>query len=143
MKKLVKLISIFMILVLLLFSVGCGKKAPLVIKESDTHIVIKASNIQMQMDENSTLLDYMLILKEDGKLEFDMTDGMITSINGIENPADWSSCWMIYTSDSEYANEEWGTIDYNGNIYGSAILGAEYLPIKNGCLYIWVFQSFS
>ena len=97
----------------------------------------------MQMDENSTLIDYMLSLKEDGKLEFEMTDGMITSINGIENPADWSSCWMIYTSDSEYANEEWGTIDYNGKIYSSAILGAEYLPIKNGCLYIWVFQSFS
>ena len=70
-------------------------------------------------------------------------DGMITSINGIENPADFSSCWMLYTSDVENSNTAWGTVEYQGVKYGSAISGAETLKIKPDQLYIWVFQSFS
>ena len=143
MKKIIKLISVLTLSVLLLSAVGCKKEEPLVVKESDTYIVITVSNDQMEIGIDTTLLDYMLSLKSDGQLQFKTTDGMITSVNGISNPADWSSCWMIYTSDNENANVGWGKMDYNGNIYGSAILGAEYLPIKDGCLYIWVFQSFS
>ena len=70
-------------------------------------------------------------------------DGMITSINGIENPADYSSCWMLYTSDAENANASWGTVEFEGAEYGSAISGAETLKIKPDQLYIWVFKSFS
>ena len=43
---------------------------------------------------------------------------------------------------TDSANAAWGTIEYNGNVYGSAVLGAESLIIKDGCMYIWVFQSF-
>ena len=32
------------------------------------------------------LIDYMKVLKEKGELEFKIENGMITSINGIENP---------------------------------------------------------
>ena len=85
----------------------------------------------------------MNYLKDDGKLSFELDNGMVSSVNGIDNPADWSSCWMLYTSDVDNANSGWGTIDYNGKVYGSAILGAELLTVKDGCLYIWVFQSFS
>ena len=78
------------------------------------------------------------------RLEGDIgEDGMITSINGIENPADYSSCWMLYTSDAENSNAAWGTVEYQGKQYASAVSGAETLKIKPDQLYIWVYKSFS
>lgn len=143
MKKVFSLFVCMLIIVIGLSSfVACSPKEPLVIKESDTYIVINVSNEQMTITDNTTLVDYMTSLKDDGELIFEINNGMITSINGIANPVDWSSCWMLYTSDSDSSNTAWGTIEYNGNVYGSAILGAESLTIKDGCIYIWVFQSF-
>ena len=88
------------------------------------------------------LIDYMQQLKDKGELEFAIENGMIKSINGIDNPADYSSCWMLYTSDGENSNAAWGTVEYEGKEYGSAVSGAETLTIKADQLYIWVFQSF-
>ena len=67
---------------------------------------------------------------------------MITSINGKANPADWSYCWMVYTSDTSMANTEYGTYEYEGQILGSAVLGAEALPAADGGIYVWVYQKF-
>lgn len=97
----------------------------------------------MDITDTTTLVDYMNSLKNDGQLTFEINNGMVSSVNGIDNPSDWSSCWMLYTSDADNANSAWGTIEYNGNVYGSAVLGAESLIIKDGCMYIWVFQSFN
>jgi hypothetical protein len=96
----------------------------------------------MELTDTTTLVEYMNALKEDGALDFEMKNGMVSSVNGIENPADWSSCWMLYTSDTDNANTAWGEVEYKGEVYGSAILGAEALTIKEGCLYIWIFQAF-
>ena len=84
----------------------------------------------------------MKILKEKGELELEIENGMITSINGIDNPADFSSCWMLYTSDEEISNVAWGTVEYEGKEYASAVSGAEALKINPDQLYIWVFKSF-
>ena len=116
---------------------------PLVIKDSDTYIVIKTTKEAMGDKEDMLLIEYMEKLKEKGELEFKVADGMITSINGIDNPTDWSSCWMLYTSDEDNANAAWGTIEYEGKEYGSAISGAETLKIKANQLYIWVYKSFN
>ena len=121
---------------------GC-KGEPLVIKDSDTYIVIKTTAEAMGDKKEMKLIEYMEQLKEDGELDCTVKDGMITSINGIENPEDFSSCWMLYTSDAENANTAWGQVEYDGQQYGSAISGAETLVIKADQLYIWVFQSFS
>ena len=121
---------------------GCSKER-FVLKETDTFIVITVSPKQMQIAENTTLIDYMQSLKADGALNFELTSGMISSINGIENPADWSSCWMLYTDDTENANAAWGEVEYQEKIYGSSIFGAEELKIKDGCVYIWVYQAFT
>ena len=143
MKKTFKLLSSFLLFIVLLMGVGCfGKKAPTVIKESDTYIVISVSNETMEITENTTLVEYMYALKENGELDFEMNNGMVSSVNGIENPADWSSCWMLYTGDVDNANTAWGEVEYKGEAYGSAVLGAESLKIKDGCLYIWIFQAF-
>ena len=121
---------------------GC-KKEPVVIKDSDTYIVIKPTKESMDGKTDMLLIEYMNQLAQQGELECTIADGMITSINGIENPADFSSCWMLYTSDVENSNTAWGTVEYEGVEYGSAVSGAEVLKIKEGQLYIWVFQSFS
>ena len=115
---------------------------PLVIKDSDTYIVIKTTKEAMGDKEGMLLIEYMEKLKEKGELEFKVADGMITSINGIDNPTDWSSCWMLYTSDETLSNASWGTVEYEGKQYGSAVSGAEKLTIKPDQLYIWVFKSF-
>jgi hypothetical protein len=121
---------------------GC-KTEPLVIKDSETCIVIKTTKEAMDGKTDMVLLDYMDILAKDGKMTCKIENGMVTSINGIDNPADFSSCWMLYTSDTENANVAWGTVEYEGKEYGSAISGAETLVIKEGQLYIWVYKSFS
>ncbi len=143
MKKFFNTIIAIALLVIVFSFFGCSPKEPLVIKESDTYIVITVSNEQMDITNTTTLVDYMNSLKDDGQLTFEINNGMVSSVNGIDNPSDWSSCWMIYTSDTNNANSAWGTIEYNGNIYGSAILGAESLIVKDGCIYIWVFQAFN
>lgn len=120
---------------------GCQSE-PLVIKDSDTYIVIKTTQDAMGDETDILLIEYMEKLKEKGELEFRVENGMITSINGIDNPADFSSCWMLYTSDEENANAAWGTVEYEGKQYGSAVSGAETLKIKADQLYIWVFKSF-
>ena len=121
---------------------GCQNE-PLVIKDSDTYIVIKTTEEAMDGKTDMYLIDYMNQLVQKGELECTIADGMITSINGIENPADYSSCWMLYTSDADNANVTWGTVEYEGVEYGSAISGAKMLKIKPDQLYIWVFKSFT
>ena len=49
---------------------------------------------------------------------------------------------MLYTSDAEMSNAEWGTIDYDGKTYASAILGAESLEVSAGNYYILSYVIF-
>lgn len=133
MKKIVALIT----LLVMAFCLSACKKDPLVINESDTFVVVKAETDKTDL----TLSQYMQSLTEYNE-NFEIVDGMVVSINGIENASDWSSCWMLYTSDVDNANTGWGTIEYKSSVYGSAIYGAESLIVKDGCLYIWVYQSF-
>ena len=137
-----KLLLTLLTFVLLFSMVACGGETH-VIKETDEKIIITVSSKQMELTDSTTLLEYMQSLKADGEFEFEIVSGMITSINGIENPADWSSCWMLYTNDTELSNSTWGTAEYNGETFGSAIVGAEELIIKNGYKYIWYYQSFN
>ncbi|MBR2322824.1 MAG: hypothetical protein IKA54_04435 [Clostridia bacterium] len=135
MKKLATFLLVFTLSVCALF-VGCNKD-PLVLKESDNFVVITADT-----SEDLTLIEYINSLDE-YKDMFVIENGMVTSIDGVSNTANWSHSWMIYTSDSEMANTGWGEVEYKGNVYGSAILGASELKVKNGCLYIFVYQSFN
>lgn len=141
-KKTLSFLLAVMLLAGTMLLTGC-RSEPLVIKDSDTYIVIKTTQKAMGEETDMLLIDYMAKLKEKGELEFAISNGMITSINGIDNPADYSSCWMLYTSDEENANSAWGVVEYQGKQYGSAISGAEALKIKPDQLYIWVFKSFS
>ena len=74
MKKVFSLFVGVLVIVVGLFSfVGYSSKEPLVIKESDTYIVINVSNEQMDIADTTTLVDYMNSLKDDGQLTFEIT----------------------------------------------------------------------
>lgn len=111
---------------------ACGEKTvdPVVIKTDDTAFEYS----------DKTLKDYMDYLQDDGKLTYTVSDGMVTEINGTSNTA--NSFWMLYTGDTENANDAWGTYEYQGETYGSAVSGAEALTVKENCVYIWVYQTF-
>jgi hypothetical protein len=92
--------------------------------------------------KKTMLTEVMEKAKQNGDFTFEMSDGMITSINGLANPADWSKCWMLFTSDAEMSNTAWGTITWNGATYGSAVVGADALDVVAGETYVWYYQSF-
>ena len=96
----------------------------------------------LRVDGEENLLSVMRGLQTNGALSFQESGGMVMSINGKENAADWSACWMLYTSDKELANKEWGEVEYNGEKLGSAIVGAGELPVMEGAVYVWSYQSF-
>ena len=96
----------------------------------------------LHLDGEENLMSVMEELQADGLMNFTVQAGMVTSINGKANPADFSSCWMLYTSDAEMSNSAWGEIDYNGEKLGSAVLGADSLPVVEGEVYVWYYQAF-
>ncbi len=120
---------------------SCNKKDSFVLKDSNTCIAISVNEDLLDGKSDMPLIDYMTKLKENGELDFTIENGMVVSINGIKNTANFSKCWMLYTSDSEYSNPSWGTVMYNENEYGSAMLGADLLVVKPDNLYIWVYNS--
>ncbi len=146
MKKLINLAAILCVAVLLFSVAGCSDQSS-TSSGSDTpnevvqveDVVITVSGEQMTLTDTTTLADYMLSLKNSGLIEYEIKDGMVTSINGTANEN--SSYWLLYTSDADNANTAWGTVDYEGNTYGSAILGAESLVVKEGYLYIWSYTT--
>ena len=94
-------------------------------------------------ETDGRLVDVMESLQADGLMTFTKdSQGMVTAVNGTENAADWSACWMLYTSDAEFSSTEWGGYEYKGETLGSAIFGADTLPVKKGEVYIWVYTSF-
>ena len=139
-----KLYSFLTLICTLVFSAilfcGCdsGPVKASVVEKTDAMVVIKVEKVE----EEATLMRVMETLKDEGKLDFKVVSGMITEVNGVANPADFSSCWMLFTSDSELSNTEWGTVEYNGATLGSAMVGADTLPVVEGAYYVWSFQSF-
>ena len=138
MKKLLTL-ALALTIALTATLISACKKEPLVIKESDTYVIVKVKTDETDL----TLANYMNSL-EDYKDMFVIENGMVISINGIQNASDWSACWMLYTDDysEEASNSAWGTLEYQEKTYNSAALGAESLIVKDGCSYIWVYQTF-
>ena len=130
--------KLFCVVLVLITLVSCTSKEPLVVSEGETLYVISVT--EQSSYDCEFLSDYMEKLKENSEFEYTESDGMITSVNGLYNKDDFSKCWMLYTSDEENANTGWGTIEYNGNIYGSSLFGADKLKIKPGMLYFWVYK---
>lgn len=108
------------------------------VESTENVVVITVEEVK----DAKSLMDVMEQAKADGELTYETSDGMITSLNGKANPADWSYCWMLYTSDSSMASTVYGTYEYEGQTLGSAVLGAEALPVVDGGIYVWYYQAF-
>ena len=137
MKKLLNFLAIFSAALACCFVAACGDRQPVTADEYT--VIITASDTAFDFD-GKTLKDYMDYLQDNQKLTYSINNGMVTAINGKSNTT--SSFWMLYTSDEQNSNDAWGTFEYEGEIYGSATLGAESLPVKEGCVYVWAYQSF-
>ena len=141
-----KLYSFFTLVCALIFTaclfVCCQKEEggvkATVAQTTENLVVIQVDEV----DGEATLLSVMESLQEKGELQFVISGGMVTEINGKINATDFSYCWMLYTSDAELSNDAWGTVSYEGKTYGSAIVGAETLTVSAGELYIWSYQGF-
>lgn len=115
-----------------------GKAKAVVVETTETLVVICVN----ETDENATLFDVMEDLQKESELQFELTGTMLKSLNGTENAADFSSCWMLYTSDTEMGNDEWGTYDYGKVACMSAVLGGDALIVSAGEYYVWVYTTF-
>ncbi len=121
--------------------VACNKGGEVeatLLSATDTQVVIRVD----KTDGNAVLLNAIESLQEKGEITFTLSNGMVTSINGVENDVDYNPCWMLYTSDSEMASMEWGSVEYDGQVCGSAILGVGDLTLVAGAVYVWSYQSF-
>lgn len=134
-----KLLAVIVV-VAVLASVFFGCSKPKVVSQGDKTIAISISSYFCEITDDLTLLNYMNVLKQKGEIDFIIEDGMILKINDIEQSL--NSYWMLYTDDAENSNAAWGTIIFEGKSYSSASFGAESLVVKQGCTYIWHYQSF-
>ena len=136
-----KILSLLLAVVALFCMVACGGKGKVacaVADKTETRVVITVS----EATDGATVLDCMEFLQEEGEIFYKISGTMVTEINGKANTADFSGCWMLYTSDAEMSNAEWGTVEYDGKTFGSAILGADALTVTVGEIYIWEYVIF-
>ena len=123
------------------FCVGCtpteGVKVQATVQVTETEIAIVVESVE----GDAKLMDAMKALREEGKLTF-VADGqgMIQSINGKENAADWSQYWALYISDAELSEMSYG-IEWNGQQLGFSNFGADALPVVEGGVYVWVYYQ--
>ncbi len=148
-----RIVSLFLFLVVFVCSflfVGCNEEKATVDPTTVGITVLKDGDGQpeqvvISLDKDTDygdamLLDVMEACEEKEGFSYTLSAGMITALCDRSNGV--SSCWMLYTSDEEFSNVEWGTVAYEGLTLGSAILGAEALPVAAGETYILVYQSF-
>lgn len=93
-----------------------------------------------ELGESASLMQVMYTLQEEGKITFEVQDGMVTKIGDLAQAT--NAYWMLYTSDEEMSNTEGGTYTYNGEVLGSSALGADNLTAVAGETYVWVYQTF-
>ena len=106
-------------------------------KDGDTVIL----TVTQEHDGVTFLADYMEYVSGSEELSsYVINDGMVVVINDLR--AIGNVYWMLYTDDSEYSNNAWGSVTLDGVTYYSATLGAEELPVKMGCTYVWMAQAF-
>lgn len=141
MKNFKKLLTLLLVGVVLMLIIGCATTPSTSDETIQDFVKIVVDKDYMDID-GAKLIDYMQALKEDGSLDYAEDSGMITSINGKANTADYSVCWMLYTDDAELSNTAWGTVEIDGKIYASAISGANDMAIKDGATYVWVYKAF-
>ena len=129
--------------VCLLCSFGCGTQkgsaTVTVLTREENTLVLTVSDTQGEF----TLLNCLQSLAAEGEIEYETKGTMLTAIGGVKNDDATFSYWMIYTSDTSNANAAWGSVEYNGATLSSAAKGISKLQVKDGCLYVFCYQTMS
>ena len=116
---------------------GEAKTVARIVESTQERVVILVE----EADGEATLFNVMEELSKDD-FTYELSGTMVSKINGTENAADFSACWMLYTSDSEMGNSEWGTYDFQNVTCLSASVGGDALTVSAGAYYIWVYTTF-
>ena len=146
MKKTMQMVSVAAVVMAMAFAASaCNFNASTgyvkgdLLENSDTMVVMSV----VEEEGNMYVIDLMKDLQKAGKITYELSaDGFIESINGKANAADFSSCWMLYTSEDDLSSEEYGYIEYKGEKLYGALFGASQMPLDDGELYVWSYVSF-
>ncbi len=93
-----------------------------------------------ETDGKCTVLDCMEKLSaSESEFAYEISGGLVVSINGKQNSTADKSYWFLYTSDKDMANTAWGAYEYQNEILGSATVGAESLKVLAGEVYVWAY----
>ncbi len=141
---------LLLFLLTIFYCIGCNKEVNVTvdptqigvefIREEDGELRAAVISIKnAELEKGTTLVDVMETLKDERTFVYTFSQGMLTELNGKKNGDGYY--WMLYTSDSERANTAWGSYEYKGQALGSATVGAESLPAKDGKVYVWAYQS--
>lgn len=139
MKKFGKILAIAMALAVLVaaFAACNGYNA---VKSTEDVVAVTVSGKVMDLD-GKNLVDYLNKLQSDGKFSYSADNGYVTTVNG--KTADYQkdrTFWAMYTPDKEMGNEAWGTYEFEGQTYYSAIVGINDYPLAEGTVILFVFS---
>jgi hypothetical protein len=141
-----KCISLFLSLFSLIYALcftACGKTATAtVLSAQEDTIVISITTA----NDGAKFIDALKQLQETNKLDFEISGGMIVSVNGKENVVESANSgysWMIYTSNSELSYPEYGSKTYKNTVCYSAAFGAEGLVVQAGETVILSYDKWS
>ena len=101
-------------------------------------LAAEEERIVISIDETHgevTLVQVLNNLQADGKITFEISNGMITSINGKQNRTESANSgysWMIYTSNTQLSYAEYGSKTYGDVVCYSAAFGADGLKVAQG-----------
>lgn len=140
-----KAFAVLFALICLLFGAACGEKQSeeggaieASVEKTDGFVAITVT----KMEGEAVLSSVMEMLQSEGEISFTFDGtGMLIELEGVQNAADWSACWMLYTSDAELADATYSK-EWKGARYGSAVVGATQLPVCEGCVYLWSYDAF-
>ena len=147
MKKLTAILCTLAFCVLSLFCAACGSSGKTTAKieyVTEDAIIMSIETT----DGKATAFDALKSLRNQDLISFDYTESSfgayVTSINGkagysLNTSKGYS--WMLYTTDTDSANEE-TTVTIDGVVLCQSALGASSLKVKAGEIYAWVFEYY-
>ena len=137
MKKILTSVSALLLVISICFAFAACRYNVVMTDSAEVFITIEDSLFNKLDENNQTLQAYMDLLVEKKALEYTVTNGMVETVNGVTPDASKGEYWFIYSDDTEFTNEAWGTFEYKGTKFASTTFGIEALPIKVGCTYVF------
>ena len=150
-----KLLIVFA--VLLCFAVGCGKPKESDIDEENSVIIVPSSSV-LALDDDTTLEDYIMALKDLGEITFDGYYSnfgyFVTSMNGKANEETSSTensstgySWALYLDFTTYDGVIYAgdsvILNYNGTKLYQASYGVSAIPCLENHTYAFVYEYYS